>query len=226
MLYLPRLQSPDRHSTGFTLAEILTVLTIIGIMCAIAVPSFLSIQGNAKLNSSLGIVRDTLEITQFRASQKKKDAAGNTCRIYIKKNQNKIIGNCLVSSSGSSTGVTDDTSTIKAFSSPSATTIVDTNSLDGWAVVNLDGDVTIDDVKTDQLTTDPITGAAVIPTPGMAAAPPRIVYNLQGLTQDAGTIVLVSASNQSIKKCLKIDAGIGLIRSGNYDGSTCNIITE
>lgn len=188
----------------------LTVLTIVGIMFGIAIPSFMAMQGNAKVNNSLGLVRDALEITQFRASQKKKDELGNTCRVYIPINQNKILGNCLVSSSASSVGVDDNTdSSLKLASGMAVGTVP--RSLNGWATVNLDEGITVKDNSA--LPGSPTT---------LTGDPPRVVYNLQGLTQAAGTIVLGSSAT-STQKCLIVHRGIGLIRSGNYINSNCEV---
>jgi prepilin-type N-terminal cleavage/methylation domain-containing protein len=59
-------------------------------------------------------------------------------------------------------------------------------------------------------------------TVSMSGTPPGVIYNLKGITQNSGTIILES-SDTSSKKCLTINAGIGLIRNGLYVGSTCEI---
>lgn len=196
--------------------EILTVLTIVGIMFGIAIPSFMAMQGNAKVNNSLGLVRDALEIAQFRASQKKRDELGNTCRVYIPTNQNKIIGNCLVSSSSSSVGVDDNTDSSLRIASGLAVGTVP-RSLNGWATVNLDEGITIKDNST-----LPGLPPLVAGDPRRVGDPPRVVYNLQGLTQYSGIIVLGSSAT-STQKCLILEAGIGLIRSGNYINNNCEV---
>jgi prepilin-type N-terminal cleavage/methylation domain-containing protein len=52
----------------------------------------------------------------------------------------------------------------------------------------------------------------------------QVLYNGRGLTQNSGTIILGS-SDTSAQKCLVINAGVGLLRSGNYNtsSSTCEI---
>jgi type II secretory pathway pseudopilin PulG len=118
----------------------MAILIIVGIMCAIAIPSFMTMQANAKLNNSLDKVRDALEIAQFRASQKKKDEQGNTCRIYLPTNNNKIIGNCMITSSSSSAGIGDNTDTsliiVTDPANPSLPRLLP-RSPDGWSTQTL-----------------------------------------------------------------------------------------
>jgi prepilin-type N-terminal cleavage/methylation domain-containing protein len=50
----------------------------------------------------------------------------------------------------------------------------------------------------------------------------QIIYNKKGLTKNSGTIILESV-DASLKKCLTIKAGIGLVRNGVYRNSICEI---
>jgi type II secretory pathway pseudopilin PulG len=214
MWHLPIPKSNYQNSTGFTLVELLAILIIVGIMSAISIPSLMAIQGTAKLNNSLTNLRDALEITQFRSSQKKTDELKNTCRIYIPKNNNKVIGNCLITSNNSSVGINDNTDTSLIIATDPANPSMPRplpRSLDGWSVLTLDENVTVKDVITTETSS------------GMAGNPPRVVYNLQGLTQNTGTIILGS-SVTSDQRCLIVNAGVGLIRSGTYTNNTCQVI--
>ena len=52
----------------------------------------------------------------------------------------------------------------------------------------------------------------------------KIAYNFKGITQNSGTLVLSSRSNpDGEKKCLIVDAGIGLIRTGKYINNACQV---
>jgi type II secretory pathway pseudopilin PulG len=73
---------------GYTLVEILAIIAIVGIMCAIATPSLLAMQGVAKLNSSADNIRTALETSQFQAIKKK-----TICDVSIP-NGSQILQNC------------------------------------------------------------------------------------------------------------------------------------
>lgn len=75
---------------------------------------------------------------------------------------------------------------------------------DGWPLIKLDQSVSISTV-------------------GLTGTPPLVTYNFKGITQSAGTIV-VSSTDTSFKKCLQIDSGVGLMRIGNYVGTTCQLV--
>lgn len=193
MLHLPIFKSNCQTTRGFTIVELMTILIIVGILCAIAAPSLMAMQGVAKLNTSIDNVRSALEITQFQALQKKADAKGNTCRIYIPKtapNNTKIIGNCLISASGSSSGVSDTTT--------EGATLSTGGSLDGWSTMNLDDGIEVDGDETT-----------------LEGDPPKVIYNSKGITQQSGTIVL-KTNEGGDKRCLIVNAGAGLLRGGTY----------
>ena len=101
MYHLNVYRSISQKDRGFTLLEMLAVLTIIGILTAIAVPSVFAMMTRAKLSNSVERVRDTLEISRIQTTQKSK-----RCNIYIPTG-NQVVSDCLISADSTSS-VPDD----------------------------------------------------------------------------------------------------------------------
>jgi prepilin-type N-terminal cleavage/methylation domain-containing protein len=52
----------------------------------------------------------------------------------------------------------------------------------------------------------------------------KITYNFKGITQNSGTVILSSRDNPTgEKKCLIVEAGIGLVRTGKYINNACQV---
>jgi prepilin-type N-terminal cleavage/methylation domain-containing protein len=178
MLHLPIYRINRQYfDRGFTLIEMLMIVIIISIMCALATPSLLAIQGVTKLNSSADNIRTALETSQFQATKKKR-----SCNVYIRSNGETIVGDCMINGVSSNTDIA--------------------NGPDRLPVLYLASGITV--------TTVSLTGT-----------PPQVVYNRDGLTQNSGTIIL-SSTETSDKRCLVLNKGVGLIRSGKYI-STCQV---
>ncbi len=87
------LHSNASRQHGFTLAETLVVLAIVGILAAMAIPSFIAAQNRAKLAQSTDTVVASLQESQREAIRRNK-----SCILTLDKVNNKIIGDdgCLL----------------------------------------------------------------------------------------------------------------------------------
>ena len=88
------LQSAKKRDRGYTLAELMITLVIVGIIAAIAVPNFLSLLSRIRLEGALqqllGAINETQRLAMVR---------GKSCQINIDPNTKKITANagCLLS---------------------------------------------------------------------------------------------------------------------------------
>lgn len=81
----------NKNSQGFTLIETLTVLIILGILAAIAAPSFFSLFNKEKVSSAMDQVRGALQECQREAIRRSK-----SCTIELDITNKKITGDLLV----------------------------------------------------------------------------------------------------------------------------------
>ena len=152
-----------RHDRGFTLIEMLVIVTTIGILLSIGIPSFLALLNNNKIKSAVVRVESALKGAQRTAIKNSKD-----CIVTIPWGiDRQLTSNCLDSSDWTLAGI--------EITRPSS---LATLTFDFKGRVN---------------------------TPG-----------------NQGIIVLSLSDGSTSQKCVAISTGIGLIRSGNYDGTNCN----
>lgn len=92
----------SKTERGFTLYEILTVLLIVGILCAITAPSFLGMLNRGKVNDATNKLRGAFQEAQREAMRKSK-----TCTVYLPDatTQAQLISDCFLTSEGTSSGL-------------------------------------------------------------------------------------------------------------------------
>lgn len=89
--------SARRNSQGFTLIEILVIIAIIGILTAIATPSFFSLLSKKKVDGALAKVQGSLQETQTEAIRKSR-----TCTVSVPDGNNVTLtspNQCLITGS-------------------------------------------------------------------------------------------------------------------------------
>lgn len=153
-----------RNNHGFTLIETMIIVVIIGILSAIAGPSFLGMLNRNKVNSVLSEMQGTLQQAQREAMRKSK-----ACTVTLDTTKKIIGSDC----------------------SPTGVPILDSNIV----------------IATNETSF-------------------KFSYRGTITLNDAGTIVLSSKDNPSIKKCLVISHPLGIIRTGNYKDSTNSVTAD
>lgn len=150
------------NNEGFTLIETLIIVVIIGILSAIAAPSFLSMLNKNKVNNALVQVRGTLQEAQREAMRKSK-----RCTVTLDTTNSKVTADCIV------TG--------------------DRQLKDGVGIqTNIPGQ--------------------------------QITFGIRGTTTVTGTIVFfANDGSTSQKRCIVTSLGIGIMRTGDYSGSTSSV---
>jgi prepilin-type N-terminal cleavage/methylation domain-containing protein len=83
-----------KRISGFTLTESLIVVSIAGILIALAIPSFIAAQNRAKLAQATDLV-----VASLQASQREATRRNQSCTVTFDKGSNKISGQggCLLS---------------------------------------------------------------------------------------------------------------------------------
>ncbi len=77
------------------------------------------------------------------------------------------------------------------------------------------------------LLSDRILPKGVILKPKLnTTSPPRIEFSLKGNTRNGGTIVVSMSDDSGEKRCLVISPGLGIMRTGIYNGDTSSITSD
>lgn len=80
-----------KNNQGFTIVETLAIFVIVGILSAIAAPSFLGLFTKTKVNDPVDQIRGALQEAQREAVRK-----SNPCNVILDTADHKITGSCLV----------------------------------------------------------------------------------------------------------------------------------
>lgn len=159
------LSTAHKQERGFTLAESLIIVVIIGFLATLATPSFLALLNKNKVENALMRVELALKQAQREAIKTSK-----SCVVTIPNGFNiQLTSNCLASS-----------------------------------------DWSIQDINTNRPTS---LATLTFDFKGRVNAP-----------GNQGIIVLSLPDGSGSPKCLEISTGIGLMRTGSYDGSNCNTL--
>lgn len=88
------LSNARKNSEGFTLIETLIIVVIVGILSAIAAPSFLGLFGRNKVDNALNQARGALQECQREAIRKSKSYT-----VTLNTTNKTVTGDCLVTGS-------------------------------------------------------------------------------------------------------------------------------
>ncbi len=229
----------QRTDRGFTLFETAIVLVIIGIASAIAAPSFLSMFNKNKVNNALAQVQGTLQEAQTAAIRRSK-----RCAVGLSSgNQSMLTGNCFTlvdytiktsaaAVSGATTVSVDalpvaiSSGTQLVFSSGSTGT-VSANVAKGSTSLTLSSGLSAA-IASGETVAVRTLGDGVGMQSNISGS--TITFGIRGntsVTLPAGAdhtriALYMSDSSTQQKKCLAISNGIGIMRTGDYSGSTAS----
>lgn len=96
-----------KNDSGFTLLEMMIVVSLVGVMGAIAAPSFLQMNNNAKLNDALQSMEGALQEAQTQARRMSK-----TCTVTVAEGNNVTLtaspNSCFITGTRTLNGVNID----------------------------------------------------------------------------------------------------------------------
>ncbi|WP_250125569.1 prepilin-type N-terminal cleavage/methylation domain-containing protein [Chroococcidiopsis sp. CCMEE 29] len=219
-----------RNSQGFTLIETLVILIIIGILSAIAAPSYLGMLNRNKVNDGLTKVRGALQEAQREAIRRSR-----RCQVGLSSgNQSMVTSNCFVSvdytikasaaaASGATTVSVDSlpvaiSNGTKLVFSNGANGVVSTDAAKGSTSLTLSSGLSAAITNGEIVAVRTLTNGVGIQTD---ISGQQITFGIRGNTTNAGTIALFMTDvSTPLKRCMVTSIGVGIMRTGIYSGST------
>ncbi|HCF29760.1 MAG TPA: hypothetical protein DEV81_21735 [Cyanobacteria bacterium UBA11049] len=231
------LSNVRNKNQGFTLIETTIIVVIVGILSAIAAPSFLSMLNKNKVNYALDQVRGTLQEAQREAIRKSK-----RCRVGLSSsNQSMLTSNCFAlvdytiqASAAAASGATTVSVNSLPIAIPNGTKLVFSSGASGTVSANAAKASTSVTLSASGLSAAIASGETVAVRTladgvGMQSniSGQEITFGLRGNTSGAGTIALFMSDGSTLqKRCIVTSVGIGIMRTGDYSGSTASVNTS
>jgi len=184
-----------KNNEGFTLIEILVILIIIGILSAIAVPSFLAMLNRSKVNDALSQTRGALQEAQREAMRKSK-----TCTVVVPAGSNVTLT--------SPSEDLDGDEVLDAGEDLNNNTVLDTNNCLVTGTRILTGISIRRDATSLGIISFDFKGRTT-----------------KGGSDNQAIIVSLANDTSTQEKCLIISNPLGIIRSGDYSDSLRNRTT-
>ena len=185
---------------GFTLIEVLVIIAIVGILSAIAIPSYISLINKIELNNAVTEVRSALQTGQREAIRR-----SQVCSIGLNPVNHTVTGYCLGGERNLPKEVDFASNISKPLSLSDELLKIDFGVL-GTA------EFTVEDSEADSADNQSLsikTRYLEMSFP-QSSTPPN---------DPSGKIVLYIADKPSLaKKCIVISNILGLTRTGNYTG--------
>jgi type II secretory pathway pseudopilin PulG len=199
------------HPWGFTLIEMLIIIMVMGVLAAIAAPSFTGLFDSIKVNQTVTELRSTLQETQRQSIR-----ANKTCETQVTNTQSADPENGKGKGKGNGNGNGNGDKTRK----------IQGNCLASGDQTLPEGVDMTTNIQSIVLTSSPPSASSTttirfVPS-GSAEFTVLTTVPLPNLPNDpTGKIVAyISGKDQIQKKCIAISNTLGLTRIGTYSGDT------